>query len=102
MMNDAELVQNIIAEQDTLKKEQKVRVLKEYISHLLNHDFEKLVNILYRIDVEEKKLKTVLQGHPHQDAAAIIVQLMIDRQQQKFVFKNQSQTESDIPEDEKW
>ena len=35
--------------------------LMQYINHLIQNNFEKLVSLLYRIDVSEKKLKQILQ-----------------------------------------
>ena len=36
--------------------------LAEYINHLINHDFDKLITYLYRIDVSEQKLKLLLHS----------------------------------------
>ncbi len=77
--------------------------LADYINRLIISDFSKLVNLLYRIDVSEKKLKTILQEYPNKDAGMIIAQLIIERQQQKAASKvNFKQPSTDIPEDEKW
>jgi hypothetical protein len=50
-----------------------------YINDCINHDFNKLVQLLYRIDVSEQKLKTILQSHPNEDAARLIAAVMIER-----------------------
>ncbi len=50
-----------------------------YINDCINHDFNKLVQLLYRIDVSEQKLKTILQSHPNEDAAKLIAAVMIER-----------------------
>jgi hypothetical protein len=77
--------------------------LSAYINQLINHDFEKLIYYLYRIDIHEGKLKQLLQDHEGENAAAIIAQLIIDRQLQKIKsraeFKSLAETESD---EEKW
>ncbi len=74
-----------------------------YINRLILSDFSKLVQLLYRVDVSEKKLKQILQEHPNEDAAVIIAQLIIERQQQKAESRKKYNTPpNDIPEDEKW
>lgn len=50
------------------------------INELIQHDFNKLLTILYRIDVDEDKLKSALRQQPARDAAEIIAELMIARQ----------------------
>ena len=58
--------------------------LTQYINHLINTDFEKLIFYLYRIDVHEAKMKQLLQAHDGENAASLIAQLIIDRQVQKI------------------
>jgi hypothetical protein len=41
------------------------------------------VTLLYRIDVDENKLKKILKEQAGTDAAQIIAQLIIEREQQK-------------------
>ena len=77
--------------------------LSAYINQLINQDFEKLIYYLYRIDIHEGKLRQLLQDHEGENAAAIIAQLIIDRQLQKIKsraeFNSPSGNESD---EEKW
>ena len=54
------------------------------INALILHDFPKLVNILYRIDIDESKLKETLAHYIHDDAGYIIAQLVIERQLEKL------------------
>ena len=73
-----------------------------YINHLLLHDFNKLVQILYRIDVDEKKLKALLQENKETDAAVIIADLLIQRHEEKIKSKQEFKASDDIPDEEKW
>lgn len=50
-----------------------------YINDCINHDFNKLVQLLYRIDVSENKLKTILHSNPTEDAAKLIAAVIIER-----------------------
>ena len=77
--------------------------LATYINNLIKNDFDKLITYLYRIDVNEQKLKSLLQETPDEDAGNIIATLIIERQQQKIRSRKQfSQRESDLDEEEKW
>ena len=50
-----------------------------FINDCIQHDFNKLVQLLYRIDVSEEKLKYILQLNPNEDAAKIIAAVIIER-----------------------
>src|SRR5690554_157267 len=56
------------------------------VNELLHRDFSKLLRILYRIDVEEHKLKAALFENPL-PAAETIADLIIERQIQKIKFR---------------
>ena len=53
--------------------------LIDYLNKFINHDFSKVVQLLYRIDVSEAKLKKVLHENPNEDAAHLIADLIIER-----------------------
>jgi hypothetical protein len=77
--------------------------LAEKINHLLINDFDKLISILYRVDVSEKKLKQLLKDNPAEDAGKIIAALLIERQAEKIRSREQfNQSGKDIEENEKW
>ena len=77
--------------------------LADYINNLIKNDFDKLISYLYRIDVNEQKLKTLLQQNPEEDAGNIIASLIIERQQQKLKSRQRfSQQQTDFDEEEKW
>jgi hypothetical protein len=76
-----------LALQPSLTEEELVQALAERINHLIVHDFPRLIHILYVIDVNEEKLKTLLRTYKDSDAAVIIAQLVIDRQKSKAINK---------------
>lgn len=77
--------------------------LAVFINELINKDFDRLVGILYRLDVNEKKLKELLAQNQLSDAGLIIAESIIERQKQKVVSRKKfSGSATDIPEDEKW
>ena len=83
-------------------KEALTRELERHINWMILHDFNGLVQILYRMDVDEKKLRGLLQQHGDTDAAYIIAALMIERQVQKIKTRQQFRSPDDIPEEDKW
>ena len=76
--------------------------LETYINELIEQDFSRLVDLLYRVDVSEKKLKMLLALEPNTNSAALIADLIIERQLQKQAWKQQHPPTTDIPEDERW
>ena len=73
-----------------------------HINHLINHDFEKLVFYLYRIDVNENRMKDLLDKEEGENAAGLIADLIIERQLQKIKSRQETKSNTDIPDDEKW
>lgn len=62
--------------------------LAVYINELIDKDFNKLVNLLYRIDISEQKLKIALQNEDKTiSSGKTIAQLIIERQLQKLEFR---------------
>ena len=74
----------------------------EYINHLLDTNFEKLIFLLYRIDVDEAKIKALLHIKSNENAGEIIAQAIIERQLQKIESRKNHQQQNPIAEDEKW
>ena len=58
------------------------KILIDRVDDLLNHDFEKLLWILYRVDVSESRANQLLAEHPDKPAE-VLADLVIERQIQK-------------------
>lgn len=83
--------------------EQEGRIkLSEKINHLILNDFESLIRILYRLDVDEKKLRNILQQNPDKDAGLLIADLIIEREQKKAETRKMFRQENDISEEDRW
>ena len=76
--------------------------LVAHINHLINHDFEKLIFYLYRIDVNENKMRHLLEQREGENAAGLIADLIIERQLQKIKSRKENKSDTSIPEDDKW
>lgn len=80
-----ELVPSLTGDKDDL---QRVRaMLIDKIDFLLSHDFEKLLCILYRVDVNETKAKEMLVQHSERNPAEIFADLVIEREMQKAMSR---------------
>lgn len=86
-----------------LNQSELIEKLAEYIQHLMTNNFEKLIQLLYRFDVSEVQLKSLLVDAPQTDAALLISELIVQRQLQKIASRkaNASNGISDKDE-EKW
>lgn len=69
--------------------------LKENIEWLLDNDFERLLGILYRIDVSEVKIRRLIEQNEGENAALIIADLIIERQAQKVASRKKYKISKD-------
>jgi hypothetical protein len=87
----------------SLKDDKHFKSQLEYlVNQLIEKDFSSLVQILYRIDVNELQLKNLLHTNPGTDAATLITDLIIERQVQKIEFRKKSHSNRDISDEEIW
>jgi hypothetical protein len=59
------------------------KYLTEKLKFLLDEKFDTLVNILYRIDISEKKLSQLFSGKNRDSIPATLADMIIDRQLEK-------------------
>jgi hypothetical protein len=76
--------------------------LSKAINYLIETDFHALIQLLYKIDINEHKLKQALQNNAEKNAGDIIADMIIERQQQKEIFRKMFKQQNDIPDNEKW
>lgn len=77
--------------------------LEEQIRLLIERDQSRLVQLLYRLDVDEDRIRTSLLAGAPEHASRIIAVLIIERLEQRARARKQfGQRNVDIPEDEKW
>ncbi len=80
-----------------------VEFLTEKINYLIVNDFNKLIYILYRADINETKLNKLLAENKKADAGKIIAALFIQRQLQKIKSREESKLNSEnISDEERW
>jgi hypothetical protein len=66
-----------------LSEQQLLKLLEKAIHYLLNQDFEKLLQICYRIDISEHLLKKILNESPPEEMGKELAQAILNRQMQK-------------------
>lgn len=77
--------------------------LVAFVNELITQDFNQLLTLLYRLDINEKKLKQTLADHPDQNAGELIAKLIIDRQEEKKKSREAfKQKDWESSEEEKW
>jgi hypothetical protein len=59
-------------------------ILADRINTMITADFNRLISLLYRIDVSETKLKQLLKENAGTDAGLLIARLILERQWQKI------------------
>lgn len=85
-----------LADQEELTEEQVVGILAERISDMLDTQPELLFSTLYRFDVFESKINTVLNSDS--DTAHGLAQLVVDRQKEKLRTKEEYRRKGDAPD----
>lgn len=93
-MIEKELIQIINKQIDTnltddISNHELIQKLTAFINDLILNDFQRLITILYRVDVDEKKLKRILKENTGTDAGEIIATLIIEREIEKIETRKQ-------------
>ena len=76
--------------------------LQQAVAYLIVNDFERLVQLLYKVDVDEKHLKSLLQQQQGKTADSIIAKLLIERQLQKAKMRQQYNPPAADTDEERW
>lgn len=83
-LGDLEVEPNLLSPADAVDAH---KVLTEMIAYLIDHNFEKLLWILYRIDVDEAQAKLLLSKHLPEEAPGLLATLILTREEQKQAVK---------------
>jgi len=75
---------SLIPSTDLASLEEFRKYLTEKLKILLDEKFDTLVNILYRIDISEKKLSQLFSGKSRDSIPTSLADMIIDRQLEKI------------------
>jgi hypothetical protein len=64
-------------------------LLAERVNAMINGDFSTLVQLLYRIDINESRLRLILQENQASNAGQLIARLILERQWQKILTRRE-------------
>ena len=70
-------------------REQLLAKLEEMVVWLMNKDLEKLLWILYRIDVDEQRIKQALAAEMPEKGPRLIAEMILEREEQKEQYRKQ-------------
>jgi hypothetical protein len=76
--------------------------LTNYMQELIDRNMPALLQLLYRLDIDEDKLKTYLANNSISDSATIISTLILDKLHYIKETRLKNRGEHNIPESEKW
>ena len=64
--------------------------LTQIITHLLDHQFELLLQIMYQIDVSEEKFNAIFQknGNIPQEIAELVIERELEKIQTRIKYRN--------------
>ena len=80
-----------------------LQLLAEKINHLIVNNFNKLIQILYRADISEKKLNIILTENKNEDAGKLIALLYVERHLQKIKSRRENRRDkNNFNEEERW
>lgn len=83
-------------------KENSFKQLVHYIQSLIQSDFEKLIFLLYKIDVSENNLKKILHQNTNTNTAEIIAAMIVERLEEKIKTKQSFKPNTIVDDEEKW
>ncbi len=75
---------SLIPSTDLASLEEFRKYLTEKLKYLLDEKFDTLVNILYRIDISERKLSQLFSGNNRDSIPASLAEMIIERQLEKL------------------
>ncbi len=73
--------------------------LEEMVVWLMDKDMEKLLWILYRVDVSEQRIKEALAAALPEDSPRLIAEMLLEREEQKEQFRKQYSRPADNESD---
>lgn len=86
-----------------ISRNEMLQLLANRINELILHDFAYLVQVLYRLDVNEGLLKQWLRENSSTDAGKIIATLVVDRIVKKIKSRqDNSRDDVNISDEERW
>ena len=88
---------------NTASREQLIKMITVVVNNWMQFDFQRLVQLLYRIDVSEHNLQHLLAQQQGNASAPLIAEAILSRYEQIIQTRRQHRQNIDeIPDDERW
>lgn len=82
--------------ESTMSSEEEFRTwLEDRIAHMLEHETDLLLSTLYRLDIDEEKIKHVLDSNRQFSIAGGLTELVLERQRRRQATKQSYRVERD-------
>mgnify|MGYP005853146317 CR=1 FL=1 len=75
--------------EEVLDEAQLLALLSEHIAYLIDHRLEFLLSLMYRLDIDERKVNRALSPGHAEPAQLALARLVLERQQQRILTKQQ-------------
>jgi hypothetical protein len=69
------------------QQQQMLQKLARFVHHLLQNEMQRLLQALYRIDVDEQKVKNAFRQNSAQAVAAELATLIFEREMQRVITR---------------
>ena len=90
LKKDAQMVQMPFAEwENAASLEDFYQSVNLQVAFLIEHDFELLTRLFYRVDVNESEMKAKLYSRRRAEASEVLTDAILGREFQKVIFKMQ-------------
>jgi hypothetical protein len=91
-----------VVEDNFITEEALEKALAERIFEMIEHDLEHLFSILYRLDVNERKVHAALQPNNYIPGNIAVARLIIARQKEKAATRLKYKQDAQDEEVEEW
>ena len=85
---EKKFINDLLYQKDAHVLDEIQRILAEKIKEMIGNNFEKLQNILYRIDIEQQKVHEVFLQFGSEEFPSLLAKLIIERQLAKVKTRN--------------
>ena len=106
-MENEELIRSVVNDfgveiPNGSSREEMLSKLSANINLLINTNFDRLISLLYRLDISELRLKKELEEKPGNDAGDIIAGMIVERELQKLQSRQSFRRDNNIAEEDRW
>ena len=106
-MENEELIRSVVNDfgveiPNGSSREEMLSKLSANINLLINTNFDRLISLLYRLDISEQRLKKELEENPGNDAGDIIAGMIVERELQKLQSRKSFRRDNNIAEEDRW